>query len=239
MLLNDVFLRAIQLTGNERGLSVSGLIHLVPFLMGNRNACRLVLGTVEATLLARELKSNGRATILKPLERAKKGEDWLNFTLGSANSDYQMLVTSTNPQIAENVIDAEFSGNSRVSGKLLGYPLCCVTAYDEISDNHKYWPNFYLKQTNYISPWCNRFALLWGGCCPTGELFPCSLNCKQAIAMGKNNINELKRAGLGRLALMIWHQANEPLSLDSNGRIIKNSSVTTTSDTKSVIIRCE
>lgn len=215
----ELVLSALRLASSQNGLSVAGLVHLLPFLTGKRNACRLVLDREAAVAFAADVGKAGLTAVLAPLTRRERGPDWFDFRRGDACSDEQLLVLATDGAVAEEIADAEFDGRFRDSGRLLEYPSCCVEAYGKVSAQLDYWPSYYLDRSDVVSPWCNRLIYLWGECCPTGELFPCSLNCKQAVTLGKSNMDVLTAVGLGRLRLVICEKAMAPLSIDAGGRL--------------------
>jgi hypothetical protein len=216
---SELVLSALRLAGGRNGISVAGLVHLFPFLRGKRSACRLVLGRKAAFALTSDVRRVGMAAVSAPLSRRERGPDWFEFARGPDSSDLHLLVVATTRTGAEEIVAAEFDGRSLDSGRLLEYPSCCVDAYAELSRQGDYWPSHYLKQSNIVSPWCNRLIYLWGDCCPTGELFPCTLNCRHAVALGKSNMDVLTTLGLGRLRAAICERAMAPLSIDRDGRV--------------------
>lgn len=214
-------LGALRLAAGKHGISVAGLVHLLPFLTGKRSACRLVLGREAAHVLAADIQAAGQAALSAPLSRSQRGPDWFELERGDASSNKHLLVVATDRAIAEELVDAEFDGRFGDSGRLLEYPACCVDAYGLVTERLDYWPSYYLAQSNVVSPWCNRLTYLWGECCPTGELFPCSLNCSHAITMGKNNMDVLTTVGLERLRQEICVRSLTPLSVDASGRVYR------------------
>lgn len=212
---------ALRLANGYKGISVAGLVHLLPFLTGNRSACRLVLGRDAAATLADHLRSAGQAVTFTPLSRRRRGPDWFEFARGDASSDYHLLVVAADHAVVEELVDAEFEGRFYDSGRLLQYPACCVDAYGKLSEQSNYWPSYYIGQSDVVSAWCNRLVYLWGECCPTGELFPCSLNCSRAVKLGKENMDVFTKVGLGRLRQEIFARAKAPLSIDASGRVYR------------------
>jgi hypothetical protein len=214
-------LSALRLAGGCNGISLAGLVHLLPFLTGDRSACRLVLRRDTALLLAADVRAAGQAALLSPLRRRQRGPDWFEFSRGDPSSHDHLIVVAKNHTLAEELIDAEFDGRFLDSGRLLEYPSCCVDAYIMLSERSDYWPSYYLGQSDVVSAWCNRLVYLWGACCPTGELFPCNLNCSHAVMLGKRNMDVLTKVGLSRLREEIWTRATMPLSVDVDGRVFK------------------
>lgn len=229
-------LSALRLANGYNGISVAGLVHLLPFLTGHRSACRLVLGSDAAATLAADIRSAGQAAKSTPLSRRRLGTDWFEFARGDVSSDYHLLVVAADHAVAEELIDAEFEGRFYDSGRLLEYPACCVNAYGKLSEQSDYWPSYYLGQSNVASAWCNRLVYLWGECCPTGELFPCSLNCSHAVKLGKGNMDVLTKVGLGRLREEIFARAKAPLSVDAGGRVYRGSPLVASD--RAIVMEC-
>jgi len=216
-----LIISALRLTRGPQGMSLGALVHLLPFLAGERSACRLVLPRDAASVFASEVRASGRVAVLASLSRFERGPDWFEFARGDAVSAEQLLVLATDRAVADELVDAEFGGRFRDSGRLLEYPACCVNAYGMLCEEADYWPNHYIRQSNIVSPWCNRLVYLWGDCCPTGELFPCSLTCSHAVALGKKNMEVLTTLGLERLREEIYTQATVPLFVKSDGRVYR------------------
>lgn len=214
-------LNALRLAGGSNGIPVAALVHLLPFLTGNRSACRLVVRRNAAWSLAADVRCAGLAAVLTPLSRRQRGPDWFEFLKGGPNSSHELLVVAKTDALAEELVEAELDGRFGDSGRMLEYPACCVEAYGTLSEHSSYWPSYYLGQSNVVSPWCNRLVCLWGGCCPTGELFPCSLTCSHAVTLGKKNMDVLTRVGLGRLRDDIWSRASAPLSVNFGKRVFR------------------
>lgn len=215
----EAVLGALRLAAGENALSLSALVHVIPFLTGERRACRLVLDRRVADSLGehlRELRVNVRRV---PVVMRELGPDWWEFGPGPMASDHALLAMASDERRAEEIIAAEFEGRFQDSGRLLGYPSCCVAAYRAVSERHRYWPSYYLDQEFVVSPWCNRLVYLWGGSCPTGELFPCSLTCTHAIKLGKKNMAALENVGLARLRDLIWQMAAGPLCATAAGEV--------------------
>ena len=67
--------------------------------------------------------------------------------------------------------------------------------------------------------WANRIATGWGGACFSGELFPCSLHCKNANSIGKKTYDCLLKIGFKKLAKELLQQSLTPLIVFEDGRV--------------------
>jgi len=119
------------------------------------------------------------------------------------------------------VLIAEEEGRIDYAGILLGYPKCCIDAIDELNNSGLKWPLLLTQKTiGNPSSYANRLASVWGGTSFTGELFPCSLNCKNAEVLGKNAEAALWELGLNRLAREIQYFSQKPVLVNmENGDV--------------------
>ena len=112
----------------------------------------------------------------------------------------------------------EIEGNTTEIGRLLGYPSCCVKAYDIISNFFEKWPLYYLNidGPGLHSNLANRLAIAWGGISPIGELYPCSLECQNAKKLGQSFFSATKELGFSKLhqELLLYSKNNVEISKD-------------------------
>ena len=112
--------------------------------------------------------------------------------------------------------ECEIEGNTTEIGRLLGYPSCCVKAYDIISNFFEKWPLYYLNTDGpgLHSNLANRLTIAWGGISPIGELYPCSLECQNAKKLGQNFFRVTKKLGLLKLhqELLFFSKNNVEIS---------------------------
>ena len=93
----------------------------------------------------------------------------------------------------------------------------------KISSSQDKWANTLIENSGPgpYPCWANRLATGWGGACFSGELFPCSLHCQNAIAIGRKTYNCLLDIGFEKLSREFLKQSLNPLIVNKNGKIEK------------------
>jgi hypothetical protein len=211
-------IKSLQL---EDSFPLSVVPHLILFFSGEKDAVRLVLRDHTVKQLRHEFDVMGYASADAPIDIRLVGAHWgqVESTQPSKTprpSTHSVLVLSRHKSDALQILDEELSGESMDSGRRLGYPECCVAAYPALASRASDWPMALLSRTSdpwSVSMWCNRLASLWGGACPTGELYPCNLQCSAAIRLGKRADFLLRQHGFAELADEICRHASRPLYL--------------------------
>lgn len=218
---------ALHLTINalqhEDRFPLSVLPHLILFFSGEKEAVRLVLRNHTMKRLCDELGDKGYASANTAIDIKQIGAHWGQIgsiessqELSSLQTTHSLVVLSKHKTDALQILNEELSGESVESGRRLGYPECCIAAYPSLASYASDWPMAMLKNSSLpwsVSKWCNRLASLWGGACPTGELYPCSLQCSAAIQLGKRADFLLREHGFTEIANEICRQASRPLFL--------------------------
>jgi hypothetical protein len=207
----------------EDRFPLSVVPHLILFFTGEKKAVRLVLRDHTLKQLRHELDVMGYASADAPIDIRPIGAHWGQVESTKASKaaclsppTHSVLVLSRHQSDALQILDEELSGESMDSGRHLGYPECCVAAYPGLASRASDWPMALLSRGSVpwsVSMWCNRLASLWGGACPTGELYPCNLQCSAAIQLGKRADFLLRQHGFEELAEEICRQASRPLYL--------------------------
>lgn len=213
-------INALQL---EDKFPLSVVPHLILFFSGEKDAVRLVLRDHTLKQLRHELDGMGYASADAPIGIKQVGAHWgqvespqSSNAARSLPTTHSVLVLSRYKSDALEVLNEELSGESMESGRRLGYPECCVAAYPALASRASDWPMALLSRACVpwsVSMWCNRLASQWGGACPTGELYPCNLQCPAAIQLGKRADFLLRQHGFAELADEICRQASRPLYL--------------------------
>jgi hypothetical protein len=208
---------------HEDRFPLSVVPHLILFFSGEKDAVRLVLRDHTLKQLHHELDGMGYASADTPIDIRPIGAHWGQVESTKASkaarlspTTHSVLVLSRNQSDALRILDEELSGESMDSGRRLGYPECCVAAYPGLASRASDWPMALLSRASVpwsVSMWCNRLASLWGGACPTGELYPCNLECPAAIQLGKRADFLLRQHGFAEIAEEICRQASRPLYL--------------------------
>lgn len=131
-----------------------------------------------------------------------------------------MLSLSKNEHVLKDFINAEISGDTIKAGQFLGYPKCCVEAFQHIGLLESKWATYYLEdyqRTKKASPFCNRFPIFFNSISPIGELFPCSLNCNAAKNYAELMLNDMKALGFTKLIDKILEISSKDIYINIDG----------------------
>lgn len=220
---------AINVLQAERHFPLALVPHLILFFAGEKLALRLVLRNLIADSFRRYVEQLGYFSAEAPIAITQVGDQWGQVdrlpTDSATGATHQILVISSDQATADRTLDLELFGESSDVGQLLGYPECCVAAYPKLAHEAQRWPETLMARSPEpltVSMWCNRLASLWGGTCPTGELFPCSLECPNAIQYGQLADRVLREHGFTPLADEILRQACRPIFL-LDGEVVAGS----------------
>jgi hypothetical protein len=94
-------------------------------------------------------------------------------------------------------VEATCPGSPEV-GRLLGYPECCIEAYEEIHSSGD-WVISMLSRTTLGVPVfsaCNRLARLFGDWALLPDYYPCSFCCGATAAWSSEIVREASKEGL-------------------------------------------
>jgi|TARA_B100001540_G_scaffold315381_1_gene342480 hypothetical protein len=131
-----------------------------------------------------------------------------------------MLSICENQEILDSFVDLEIFGDAKLAGELLGYPKCCLKNFDNISSLGSKWSLFYVddfKRNNKAYYNCNRFPIFFNSISPVGELFPCSLSCKNAKKYSLNMIKDMEYFGYSELVSKMIEISKKTIYIDSHG----------------------
>lgn len=117
-------------------------------------------------------------------------------------------------------------------GRKLGYPSCCVAAYEDIQSGRD-WLEAMLDRTSALEPGfmaCNRLARLFGGWTLLPDYFPCSFACAPSAEWSANIVRSLSDISLQEyvteaevaLELPIRIEANTITQLDVSPRFVSH-----------------
>ncbi len=133
----------------------------------------------------------------------------------------KVYVISKNIEYSKKMLHAEFS-NEDEAGHLLDYPECCVIN-NPIDQEREPWTftlydNAFNKNTTNFAQ-CNRLITEIGGISPTGEMFPCALDCKNAKKYSTKAINSLLNLNLKHIADEIIKRSQTSLYVLRSGEV--------------------
>jgi hypothetical protein len=101
---------------------------------------------------------------------------------------------------ATAVEEAERNGDNVTVGRFLGYPRCCVDAYETLSDDGAWVERLLHGAPGTALPWeANKLAYALHGASLFPDYFPCSLTCAGTIDLTRRATSALTRHGLSDL----------------------------------------
>lgn len=135
-------------------------------------------------------------------------------------SEVYMLSMANDKNVLKEFINAEINGDTIKAGNFLGYPECCIKAFEHIGSLKSKWAIYY--QDDYLknkkaSLYCNRFPIFFNSISPIGELFPCSLSCDNSKNYAKSMLSDMKALGFFKLVDKILEISNKDIYINKYG----------------------
>lgn len=207
-------------------ISIANLSEIILFTCGINRVLRLVVKPHFASQIQRLFITDNLYFLSGKLYLCVKDNGWAsisNIPIDSEMRTQTLLVLGNKKSDVRDCFENELNGEFRKSGKYFNYPDCCINSYPAISSSQDKWANSLIENSGPgpYPCWSNRLATGWGGGCFSGELFPCSLHCQNAIAIGKKTYNCLLDIGFKKLSREFLQQSLNPLIVHKNGKIEK------------------
>lgn len=193
-------MEGLELTYQER-------LELTAVQAGLKPVHRVERPAVVGRKLAQQLTQLGFVCVegrfhLVTHHRHPLGDTFVRLAPGPARGTQRGAYYVTTPSRA---IDAEAlacieatNPSSHEIGRRLGYPPCCVTAYEEIHRGHD-WIAVMLQRSPAGEPGlmpCNRLARLFGEWALLPDYFPCSFSCRASAAWAEEIARAASERGL-------------------------------------------
>jgi hypothetical protein len=197
------------------------LPEIAAFAIGAKPALRLVLDMQDeahfrGAALSANLELASTSIYLEP-----KGGSWFSLVKHPTGMQRTLVVIAKERLGASLLIDAE-STNSAQAGDLLGYPACCVAAFERFSSEGVEWARALAasaRDCRAIDARCNRYAAEWGGIGLLGELFPCSVECEFAMEYAENLYRATLELGLLQIAARAKEDSLRPIAFAEDGTV--------------------
>lgn len=186
-------------------------------LAGIKPVVRLVLDEAGAGAVHAELRRVGLAAatsewVLQPAYTNDLRDEYTQ--IGRPGEDGRHVVAvSRSLTLAREFLGAELANASQTVGDLLGYPSCCVAAYERLSDQHD-WVAELLAGTPEADVYpcaTNRLAYLFDDRWIGFDYFPCSLQCDGTRRIFAAMRKVLQDCGLGDLANLAFSLMSAPV----------------------------
>jgi hypothetical protein len=205
----------LRLLARQPEIPAATIADVVMFASGEKTAIRFavprgVRAELDHWAISYGLAASWCTVGLKPVA------DWtcLGVDAPSATAQLDMVVCARSQKDASTICEIEASGDSEQAGLLLGYPRCCVAAYEGYSKEPASWISQALARSG-VGPfpcWANRLPISWGAPTFIGELYPCAFDCLAASRQGRAVFERLQEYGLMQLAQTILAEATRPIA---------------------------
>ena len=133
---------------------------------------------------------------------------------------------ATSKDIAQMAADMESRADSENLGELYQYPNCCVENYSKKIETGDFWLDVLLSNSKGFnhSFYSNKLAYLFDDISIISDYFPCSLNCKETILMGKKYRDILLKYDLEDFYINIKNHLCKPIIVGDGFLLQFNSS---------------
>ena len=205
-------------------ISIANLSEIVLFTCGINRVLRLVVKPTFASEIQKTFINDNLYFLSGKSYLSVKDNGWVsisNIPIDSEIRTQTLLVLGNKKSDVRDCFENELNGEFRISGKYFNYPDCCIESYPLLSSSENKWA-YTLLENSGPGPypcWANRIATGWGGACFSGELFPCSLHCKNANSIGKKTYDCLLNIGFKKLAKELLQQSLTSLIVFEDGRV--------------------
>ena len=205
-------------------ISIANLSEIILFTCGINRVLRLVVKPDFASQIQRSFITDNLYFLSGESYLSVKDNGWVsisNIPIDSEMRTQTLLVLGNKKSDVRDCFENELNGEFRISGKYFNYPDCCIESYPLLSSSENKWA-YTLLENSGPGPypcWANRIATGWGGACFSGELFPCSLHCKNANSIGKKTYDCLLKIGFKKLAKELLQQSLTSLIVFEDGRV--------------------
>jgi hypothetical protein len=185
-------------------LSNHNLLELLALFFAEKRVVRLVL-TDETYPIVREfcrrhdLVQEHSSRKQAPSVRAPTGDTFtVSVDWDDPRGEFFVVVVGRCREDVKGALEFENRDASfRSFGELYEYPPCCVEAYADLERGGE-WISAYLGRSNLecqTSIYSNRLATLFDGSTLLPDYFPCRLDCKLTVELGKRYESLLMRNG--------------------------------------------
>lgn len=213
---------------DTKRFTAQNVIEALAVLSGIKPVLRMLLDGHTHPHIHNMLSSLGLCCIRsRSVERVmyitEMGDSYSGKAEDTGNADDLFVVMAARSRdLAERAVECEGSAElGSELGVLLGYPSCCVKAYENISQNCD-WVESLFKQSppaaSYPSP-SNKLSYLFMERSLIYDYFPCSLNCPDTARLSANVHQMLSDEGMGAVANQMLNQMTTPIFL-KNGVIV-------------------
>lgn len=209
-----------QLSNQER-------LELAAVKAGSKPVQRLERTAINADKLAKNLIEKGFVFVAAEFHVIKHrshplGDAFMRIIPGRATGSQlgiYYVARKAHADAARSLARLEFSDpGSPEIGQRLGYPSCCVAAYQDIQSGRD-WLEAMLDRTSESEPGfmaCNRLARLFGGWTLLPDYFPCSFGCSLSADWSNKIVSSVADASLQEYVAAARVALELPIRIEEN-----------------------
>ncbi len=209
-----------QLSNQER-------LELAAVKAGSKPVQRLERTAIEADKLEKKLIDKGIVFVAAEFHVIEHrshplGDAFMRTIPGRASGSQvgiYYVARRANFDAARVLARLEFSDpGSPEIGQRLGYPACCVAAYQDIQSGRD-WLESMLDHTSESDPGfmaCNRLAKLFGGWTLLPDYFPCSFGCSLSADWSNQILSSISDASLKEYVAAARVALEFPIRIEAN-----------------------
>ena len=216
----------LNLVSKSSDLPISLIPEICLFVSGHKELLRLVCQRKTRRNIRDLAVEFGLSIAEAEIHSNYEGTTWSSTRAIVETSNIEqtveyLIIISLQHGLAESVLNWELEGAANLVGVALGYPECCIEAYQAICNYTSRWGLYYFDQdgSGPHQPWANRLVIGWGGVSPIGELYPCSIQCLSAQRIGQLALSLLQEYNLIRLYADIRKHASQNVFINQEGDI--------------------
>jgi hypothetical protein len=208
-------------------LSNQERLELAAVKAGLKPVQRLERTAIDAQKLAKDLIDQGLVFVAAEFQVIQHrshplGDEFMRIIPGRATGSQlgiYYVALQAQADAARSLARLEFSNpGSPEIGQRLGYPSCCVAAYQEIQRGRD-WLESMLDRTSENEPGlvaCNRLARLFGGWTLLPDYFPCSFACSPSADWCNNIVSSVSDVSLQEFVASARVALELPIRIEEN-----------------------
>jgi hypothetical protein len=215
---------SMLLSVNHRALeyTVRNVFETIAVLDGFKPVMRLVLSDEYIPLVAHELRAFGLAVSastwgLRPAYTTSLGDVYTDIDRTGTRRCQRVVAVARSASSADAFLQAETDGDHEAMGYMLGYPRCCMRAYQDLSEKRD-WLTELLEHTSPHARYphqTNRVAYLFDEHWLGFDYFPCSLLCADTKNIFETVARLARESGMHALVDQITTDLRAPILLKS------------------------
>ncbi len=212
----------LELRRDVPDFTFRNLLETLALIAGRKSLLRLVLDDRPMPPVRALLERIGLQVAVSPWKIAPVYSTPLGDTYTEVveNNDprgvRRVLMAASRTTVLNQGLDLEEAGDfDHELGPLLGYPKCCVSAYDRVGPD-RHWLDLLIEGNNPNGPLpcgANRLASLFDDRALFYDYFPCSLQCEATRAISRSGLELLGLCGLEEQAAAALRVMGTPILL--------------------------